>query len=151
MITFQLPLGQSEAELGVGGAGIPAVKVMFPLLAGMFVTGPVTLFSTTGCPGATLPPLFWQTNVAVTESAVRKAAEGLLPSPAAFPLQVRPLVSDLVQVGVRTNIGFWAWAAVANRIGTSSMAGAMMMKRMRRNMVASSELNSESACPPGAR
>src|SRR5215472_2422294 len=138
MITFQLPLGQSTAGLGVGGGGIVGENTMFPLLGGMLLVGPVTFDSTTGWPGATLPPLFWQTKVADTESAVRKAAVGPLPSPAAFPLQVRPLDSDLVQLGVPTKCGLWAWAAVANMTGASIIAGTVRMKRIRRNMVASS-------------
>src|SRR5215472_4981636 len=119
-ITFQLPLGHTAAELGVGGGGIVGENVICPLRGVMFCTGPVTFDSTTGCPGATLPPLFWQTKVAVTESAVRKAAVGPLPSPAAFPLQVRPLESDLVQLGVPTKCGLWAWAAVADMREASS-------------------------------
>jgi hypothetical protein len=37
----------------------------------------------------------------VTESAIKKAAVGPLPSPAAFPLQVKPLVTNLVQLAYR--------------------------------------------------
>jgi hypothetical protein len=60
-----------------------------------------------------------------------------LPSPAAFPLQVSPLDSDLVQVGVPTKCGLWACAAVADKT-EASIAGTVSRKRIRRNTVASS-------------
>ena len=103
--TFQLPLGHSVAALGGVGGGIVGENVICPLRGVMFCAGPVTFCVTTGWPGATFPPLFWQTYVAETELAVRKAAVGPFPSPAALPLQVRPLVSDFVQVGVPTKCG----------------------------------------------
>ena len=59
-------------------------------------TGPVNV----PCPGAMLPPWLRQTYVALMLSAVRKASVGPLPSPAAFPLQVRTPLFDLLQVGV---------------------------------------------------
>src|SRR5215471_9785895 len=103
-------------------------KVICPLRGVMSCVGPVTFWLTTGWPGAILPPLFWQLYVAATELAVRKACVGPFPSPAALPLQVRPLVSDLVQDGVPTKCGLWAWAAVPDRMKASSIAGSAKMK-----------------------
>ena len=38
---------------------------------------------------------------------------GSLPSPAAFPLHVRPVVVDLVQLGVPMKCGLWASAGLS--------------------------------------
>jgi hypothetical protein len=130
--TFQFPFGQSAAALGVGGGGMFGANVIWPLRGVIFSAGPVTFWLTTGCPGATLPPLFWQTYVALTESAVRKATVGPFPSPAAFPLQVSPALSDFVQDGVPTKCAFWASAAV---VGTAIAATSAAANKMPREIV----------------
>jgi hypothetical protein len=67
--------------------------------------------------------------VALTESAVRKAAVGPFPRPAAFPLQVSPLLSDFVQLGVPMKCAFCASAVV----GSITLAAASAaMRKMRR-------------------
>jgi hypothetical protein len=88
-------------ELGVGGRDRDGEKEIWPLRGWMFCVGPCTSLRATGCPGATFPPLLTHSNVAVTESAVRNAAVGPFPSPAAFPLQVRTPEFDVVHVGCR--------------------------------------------------
>ena len=70
--------------------------------------GPATFWVTIGWPGATFPPLFTHTKVAFTEPAVRNAAVGPLDSPAAFPLQVRPVSTDFAHPGVPTKCGLCA-------------------------------------------
>src|SRR5512146_2632482 len=76
-----------------------------------------------------LPPLFTHTYVAVTESAVRKTLAGSLPSPAAFPLHVRPVEVDLVQLGVPMKCGLWASAGLAVMTNAASIMGSPRMKR----------------------
>src|SRR5712691_5094676 len=60
------------------------------------------------------PPWFTHTYVASTASAVRNARVGPFPSPAAFPLQVRPVLTDFVQVGVPMKWGLSAKAVSEN-------------------------------------
>src|SRR3989442_5592480 len=80
----------------------------------MVCVGPLTFCRTTGWPGATLPPWFTHSYVADTLGAVRKAAVGPFPSPAAFPLQVNtPVVAFFVHVGVPMKCGLSAKAADA--------------------------------------
>src|SRR6266487_1877795 len=71
-ITFQLPLGHTAAELGVGRRNRRRERDL-PVARCDVCLEPVAVCVTGGWPGATLPPLFWQTCVAVTESAVRNA------------------------------------------------------------------------------
>jgi hypothetical protein len=59
-----------------------------------------------------LPPWLRQTYVALMLSAERKATIGPLPSPAAFPLQVRTPLFDLLQVGVPMKCALSAKATV---------------------------------------
>ena len=56
----QLPLGQ-PLGLGAGGTGRFAVKLMLPPDEVIVPGGPLWLGVWVGCPGATFPPLLWQT------------------------------------------------------------------------------------------
>src|SRR5262249_7631056 len=100
--------------------GSVTVKVICPLRGAMFCTGPVTLLTTIGWPGATFPPLFTHSDVALTLDAVRNACTGPLPSPAAFPLTVSPAVRDFEMLKPPTKCGLWAPAGIA-RAATPSI------------------------------
>jgi len=127
--TVQFPFGHSVAALGAVGGGIVGENVIWPLCGVMFWVGPVTFWVTTGCPGATLPPLFTHSYVAATEVAVRNAVVGPFPSPAAFPLHVRPVLTDFVQVGVPMKCGLSANAGTAKAMAASTASEGMITRK----------------------
>src|SRR5438105_4593395 len=90
--TVHIALGHSVAALGGVGGGMVGENEIVPLRGVIFCTGPVTVSATAGWHGATLVPWFTHTYVASTFSAVRNASVGPFPRPAAFPLQVRPVL-----------------------------------------------------------
>ena len=72
------------------------------------LSGPDHVLGDDWLTGGDVPAMLTHSYVAVTELAVRNAAVGPFPSPAAFPLQARPALIDFVQAGVPTKCGLSA-------------------------------------------
>jgi len=84
--------------------------------------------------------------VAVTELAVRNAALGAFPNPAAFPLQVRPVLRDFVHVGVPMKWGLSAKAAETERTSISIASNTAIANRRIVDLLLKYNVNTVKKC-----